>query len=91
MASRIITYDLSTPVNEYPELENAIKQLGQSWRCMNSTWIVDSSESPSVIRDALSPLMGGQDKLMVIELTGEMSGLHLDDECNKQLKVRAKK
>lgn len=73
MAALIIGYDLNRPRGEsaYPDLINAIKELGTWWHHLDSTWIVVTNRSAVQVRDALQRFIDSNDELLVARLSGE--------------------
>jgi hypothetical protein len=86
MASYLIGYDLNKSGQDYNTLIERIKKFGTWWHCLDSTWIVKSDLNSAQIRDALSPLIDGNDELLVVKLTGEAAWVGFSDECSKWLK-----
>lgn len=86
MASFLISYDLTRPGQDYPELFEAIKKLGKWWHCLDSTWIVVNSGPSSTIRDTLSKHIDRNDTLLVTKLTGEGAWTGFDKKCSDWLK-----
>jgi hypothetical protein len=88
MYKLLIGYDLNRPrkADDYPKLIEAIKKLGTWWHHLDSTWIVVSSESASVVVDKLLPFIDSTDELLVVELTGHWSSWGINDSGNAWLK-----
>lgn len=87
MASYAIGYDLITPGQDYEDLLDAIKKVGSNWwHCLDSTWIIKHPGPASAIRDALTPHMDANDKLLVMKLTGEGAWKGFDTDCSSWLK-----
>lgn len=87
----LITYDLNSPGQKYDCLYKAIdKAFPDGWKCLNNIFIIESSKSPTEIRDYLSSCIDSNDKLLVIKLaTGSLRGAAwtgLNKECSDWLK-----
>lgn len=72
----MIALDLNArPADQYPDLERAIKALGDWSHRLNSVWFVQSRFSASQIRDLLKPHLDPQkDRLFVSRMTGSWAG-----------------
>lgn len=70
MATHLITYDLRSPGRDYEPVYDHIKSLGKWWHNIDSTWIVVSNLSDVQIRDGLSAVVDGNDKVVVLTLAG---------------------
>ena len=86
MSAQLISYDLITPGRNYATLHEAIKGLGSWWHCLESTWIVDTTESTTSVRDKLSSHIDANDKLLVVGLNGSWATNHLGTDCNDWLR-----
>lgn len=71
MRTYLIGYDLKKPGKDYTTLIAGIKQLGDWWHYLDSTWIVKTNSSASDIRDELKPLIDPNDQLLVVRLQGD--------------------
>lgn len=86
MSAKLISYDLSKPGRNYDDLYEAIKQYGGWWHCLESVWIVKTSQTCAQIRDALSPHLDANDSLAVFTLQGGWATTGLSKECNEWLR-----
>ncbi len=86
MATYIIGYDLKKPGQDYSSLFEAIKKLGNWWHCLDSTWIIKHDGPATSIRDALTPHIDSNDRLLVTKLSGEAAWAGFSDDCSKWLK-----
>ncbi|MSP54492.1 MAG: hypothetical protein EXR69_02635 [Myxococcales bacterium] len=59
---------------EYPDLERALKALGNWSNRTKGTWIVESRFSASQIRDLLKPHVGTEDRVFVARFTKNWAG-----------------
>jgi hypothetical protein len=67
MTVYVIGYDLHPSKGEtYDELTNAIAALGNTWHCLDSTWLVISNLSAGQICKALWQHMKADDQLLVV-------------------------
>jgi hypothetical protein len=71
MATHLITYDLSQPGRDYDKLIAAIKRYPGWCPTTESTWLIQTTESTSSVRDALARVMDANDKLFVVDVTGK--------------------
>jgi hypothetical protein len=72
MATFLIAYDVHSPAGEaYDQLIVAIKTLGAWWHHLETVWIVKSSHTPADIKDRLRPLVGIDDQLLVVDISGD--------------------
>lgn len=60
-----ITYTLNSPGQDYEELHDAIRSLGDSVRALDACWFVDTTESATDIRDLLGEETGTNDSIIV--------------------------
>jgi hypothetical protein len=70
MSAYLISYDLDKPGQDYTDLINAIKKLGD-YKVLFSEWIVKTNYSAEQIHDYLRKFMDGNDRLLVVGLSGE--------------------
>jgi hypothetical protein len=67
----LIAYDMHPPRGEaYDKLVSSIQSLGAWWHHLETTWIVRSVHSHTEILRMLTPLIGSEDQLLVVDLTG---------------------
>lgn len=87
MPAQLISYDLTRPGRDYPELFAAIKAVGSTWwHCLESVWIVKTSLTSVQIRDRLQTHVDANDKVLVADLSGNWGTLGLDKNCNEWLR-----
>ncbi len=71
MATFLIGYDLNQPGTKYAGLiHNIESHFPTRWHHLDSTWLVKSDLTAKEIRDLLKPYIDGNDKLLVVKLTG---------------------
>lgn len=75
-ATILIAYDVHpSKGNAYEQLAEAIQSLGDDWwHHLETVWIVRSALTPTEIRDQLSPYLGTDDQLFVVDITGDVAG-----------------
>jgi hypothetical protein len=72
VATTLIAYDLHAPKGAlYDELAGKIMSLGAWWHHLETVWIVKSAHAPGQIKDQLARYIGGDDQLLVIDVTGD--------------------
>lgn len=72
MAAYMISYDLNSPGQKYPEVDKAIKSMTEThWRILESTWVIQANLSAAQVRDNIAPSLDANDKLVVVRLEGE--------------------
>jgi hypothetical protein len=71
MRTLLVGYDLDKPGQNYPKLEAALKEFGVWWHELDSTWIVRADLTTVQLRDQLAALVDSNDKLLVIDITGD--------------------
>ena len=87
MKTYMITYDLYKPIQNYNELYDGIKQIGDGWlHPLNNIWLVVSAMNASAIRDRLTAHIDSNDKLLVMELGPDWASLNLGKPANDWLK-----
>lgn len=69
-----INYDLKRPGQNYDELYKAIKNLGDWWHYLGSTWLVDTNLTAKEVWDRLAPHVDQNDRFLVIGVTRDYSG-----------------
>lgn len=70
----LITYDLKKPGQDYASLHEAIKSLGAWWHYLESTWLVDTTQSPQTVVDHLVGFLDPNDRLLVIQVHRNYQG-----------------
>lgn len=87
MAVHAISYDLHDPGQDYSDLHDAIESIGDSCHVLESTWLVESSKSPSEIRDELKSHIDSNDRLLVVKKceTGSTWATTFSSDCTDWL------
>lgn len=62
-----VDYDLKEPGQNYEEVHETIKQIGDTIHPLESTWMVDTTNSTSEIRDELMAVADENDHITVVE------------------------
>ena len=70
----LITYDLHRPGQNYSELFEAIKGLGEWWHHLESTWLVDTAMDAQAVAERLRARMDQNDNLLVIKVSRPWGG-----------------
>ena len=81
----MIGYDLHEG-QDYKNLIDAIKALGNWWHCLDSTWLVVSDRTDVAIRDYLRKHILSDDKLLVLTYQqGKSAWVGFDKQCTDWL------
>ena len=70
----LISYDLNKPGQDYTPLYEEIKSYGTWWHHLDSTWLVDTNETPNQCVERLRKHMDNNDNLLVIEVCKNYQG-----------------
>jgi hypothetical protein len=70
MKAYLVSYDLDKPGQDYTDLIGALKKLG-AVKPLFSEWVLRSDYSAAQLRDYLRQFIDGNDRLLVVCLTGE--------------------
>ena len=74
VTTTLIAYDLHAPKGAlYDQLVERIMSLGAWWHHLETIWIVKSTHAPGQIKDQLARYIGGDDQLLVIDVTGDVA------------------
>ncbi|EGY24565.1 hypothetical protein DA2_3181 [Desulfovibrio sp. A2] len=66
----LVTYDLHTPGQDYPQVHLAIKKkFPSAQKLLESVWIIESSSPASVIHDVIRMDIDGNDDLIVCKIS----------------------
>ena len=86
----LVVLDLNArPAAEYPDLERAIKALGNWSNRLKGAWIVEARMNASQIRDLLKPhIVAGQDRVFVARITKNWAGTNMGEGFPEWLKRR---
>jgi hypothetical protein len=90
MKTFLISYDLGVPEthSDYTTLSNHIKHLYNSgWaRPVKSVWIIKSDNDAGKIRDEIKAVLDNNDKLVVVELSGNWGTYNISKEVTDWMK-----
>lgn len=83
MNKLLIAYDLHKLGQRYTPLRDLIKaSFGTWWNCLESTFIVVTDMDAVQVRDLLSPMLDGNDELVVFTLEPKAwASLGLSKQC----------
>lgn len=70
MAIYFVTYDLNNPGQNYPKLIAAIKAYGPHCHCLESGWLIKTTQTAVQIRDHLRTKIDSNDDILVIKFNG---------------------
>ncbi len=86
MKRYLISYDLDQPGQDYTRLISEIERLG-GVKILYSEWSLKTTYSAVQVRDHLRQFIDGNDKLLVLGVTGEAAwtSLMVTDDRFKQL------
>lgn len=65
----LITYDLKKPGQNYDAIEKVLKSAPTWWHYLDSTWIIQTSESVDVWSDKLRAVMDQNDYVLVVDIS----------------------
>lgn len=65
MSIYTVGYDLNKPGQDYTDLINALKTYDSWWHNLDSTWIIETNDSPVQVRDNLAQYLDKNDELLV--------------------------
>lgn len=86
MKIHLISYDLIRPEKDYPRLIEHIKSYGTWAKPLESVWLIETARSAEQVRDGARAHMDGNDKVLVIEVSGSAAWANLPQEVSDWLK-----
>lgn len=86
MSTYMVGYDLNKRGQDYDALIEAIKTY-HWWHCLDSTWIIKTSDTPLQIRDRLQQYVDSNDGLLVIEVNRNAAWVGFSEECSDWLQA----
>ncbi|HPW34554.1 MAG TPA: CRISPR-associated protein Cas2 [Candidatus Paceibacterota bacterium] len=89
MKTFLISYDLGVPEthSDYVLLSNHIKSFYSSWaRPVKSVWILKSEKDTVQIRDEIKSVLDSNDKLIVVEMSGDWGTYNISKEITDWMK-----
>jgi hypothetical protein len=69
----IVSYDLKTK-RDYNLFYESLKQQGNWWHYLASTWLLSTMKSPEEVANAVHPFLDPQDSLFVAEMGSRFNG-----------------
>ena len=80
MAKYMISYDLHEPASHREDVQDAIKSLGSWCKYVSTTYLVNTSLPIREVQDICTAPLGGNDRMLIAEITGTVHGQLLDTE-----------
>jgi len=84
----MVGYDLNRPGQEYGDLMEAIKGYGTWWHHLDSTWFIETDDSPSEVREHLQQFIDNGDELLVIQAARNWSAIGFKQSAYDWFKAR---
>ena len=87
MAIHVIAYDLHPSEGQtYDGLTEAIEDLGNTWHCLDSVWLIKSEYTSAEIRGRLRPFLKEDDQLLVIRQGDGAAWIGFTGDCQQWLR-----
>ncbi len=89
MKTFLISYDLGVPEthSDYVRLSERLKSLYVTWaRPVKSVWIIKSDKDAMIIRDEIKTVLDSNDKLIVVEMSGNWGTYNVNKEVTEWMK-----
>ena len=74
MAVHMVTYDLHRPSQDYEDLIAELKKSRNWWHYLQSSWLIESDESPSNIWARIQSSVDKDDSVLIIRVTNPHAG-----------------
>ena len=87
MSVHVVSYDLRKPGRDYARLYEALRSYTHC-HALESTWLLDTSETATQVRDKLRQKMDANDGLLVTKMSGQWAAAGLNHNCASWLKKR---
>jgi hypothetical protein len=84
----MVGYDLNKPGQEYEDLMDAIKGYGTWWHHLDSTWFIETNDSPAGVREHLQQFIDNGDELLVIRAVENWSAIGFEQRAYDWLEGR---
>ncbi|MGP9666436.1 hypothetical protein ACT3TY_17680 [Halomonas sp. AOP22-C1-8] len=75
-----ISYDLKQPGQKYAGLIDEIKKSPGWLHCLESTWLISTTETAQRVHERLSTNLDSNDSLLIIEVVKNYQGLLTKDK-----------
>jgi hypothetical protein len=85
---KLVTYDLNTPGQDYPAIHAAIKSLGDCYKPLESTWLINTNWSTHQIHQWLLNYIDRNDRLLIIDFDPSVVYGWLPTEANAWIQSR---
>lgn len=70
----LISYDLNKPGQNYSALYEEIKSYGTWWHHLDSTWLIETNETPTQCAEKIRKHLDANDNLLIIEVCKNYQG-----------------
>lgn len=70
----VVSYDLRKPGQDYSGLLEQLKNSGAWWHYLDSTWLINTSDSAAELYNRLAPHLDRGDSLLIIEAGRNIGG-----------------
>lgn len=91
MATLLVSYDLKAPGRDYDELYKLLKSTGTYSHPLESVWLVVTPLTTVQYRDALAKVVDANDRLLVIDVSGDSAAWrNFSEATSKWLKKHLK-
>lgn len=70
----LVSYDLRKPGKDYGGLYEQLKITGAWWHHLDSTWLVQTTETPNQLYNRLRVHLDGNDFILLCEITRNYTG-----------------
>ena len=90
MRTLLVVHELKETDHDYAELAERLQGFSEWWHCLDSTWIVKADLEPRQLADALVPLVGMDDLLLVVDISGRAAAWTqaFPDDCQHFLRKK---
>ncbi|WP_419877682.1 CRISPR-associated protein Cas2 [Brevibacillus centrosporus] len=90
MAVYLISYDLDKPGQNYSKVHEAIKSYGSWAKVLESTWLIETTQTAGQVRDNILRSMDENDKLFVLRAGSEAGWYNLPEDVSRWIKEKLK-
>jgi hypothetical protein len=64
----MVAYDLNKPGQNYPDLIQELKKVPDRWHALDSTWLLNTPETPAQVWSRIQKCIDSNDSVLVIEM-----------------------